>query len=62
MRRSRFSVSEKYVTWATAPCGTRFESIHSVPGTYTRLQTLVFDSLIEEFRGSIVVTPSTLKL
>src|SRR5438093_352035 len=32
------------------------------PGTYTRLHTLVFDSLVDGLRGSITVTPSTLKL
>src|SRR5262249_35808518 len=39
-----------------------FVSIHSEPGTTTRLQTLLFDSLIAELRGSIVATPSTPKL
>src|SRR5512143_766175 len=36
--------------------------MRSDPGTYTRLQTLVFDSLIEGLRGSLTETPSTLKL
>src|SRR5260370_37882251 len=32
------------------------------PGTQTRLQTLLLDSLVAGFRGSITDTPSTLKL
>src|SRR5690349_22142258 len=62
MRRYFFSACEKYVTAATAPCGTSFVSMKSAPGTCTRLQTLLFDSLVAGLRGSMTDTPLTLKL
>jgi len=49
------------VTAATAPRGTSFVSNRSFPATTSRLQTFVFDSLIDELRGSIVATSSMLK-
>ena len=44
------------------PCGTFFVSAKSEPGTLTMLHTLLFDSLTNGLRGSIVATPSMLKL
>ena len=49
------------VTLATAPCGTSLVSMNSAPDTKNMLQFCAFDSLMEVSRGSIVVTPSTLK-
>jgi len=55
------SDADAYVTAVTAPCGTSVVSMKSAPGTCTRLQTLLFDSLIDGLRGSITATPLTLK-
>ena len=61
IRRKAPSAVDQYVTAATAPRGTSFVSNRSFPATTSRLQTFVFDSLIDELRGSIVATSSMLK-
>ena len=53
--------ASEYVMAAIEPCGTSFVSMRSAPGTCTRLQTLLFDSLIDGLRGSIAATPLTSK-
>src|ERR1044071_6867931 len=40
------------------PCGTFLVSVASEPATYTKLHELLFDSLVDGLRGSIVATPS----